>query len=190
MVHNLARFAEGGDSVTLSFVPFERQEEFRREWLADLEQHGKLKVNTWFRKHRLPAALSRKIMALADVDPGDSVAKLSREKRLALLRLTTAFPLEIEALGDFNVAMVTCGGVALEEVNPRTMESRLVRGLYFAGEVLDIDGDSGGYDLQAAWSTGALAAQAMKRNSRNSGAQRTEESDRIYRIDRMFICSS
>jgi hypothetical protein len=147
----------------LSFVLFERAEEFRREWLADLEQNGKLRVKTWFRKYHLPVALSRKIMALADVDPGGSVAKLSREKRLALLRLTTAFPLEIDALGDFNVAMVTCGGVALEEVNPKTMESRLVKGLYFAGEVLDIDGDSGGYDLQAAWSTAALAAHAMKK---------------------------
>lgn len=163
VVHNLARFARGGDSVTLSFVPFEREDEFKKEWLADLEQCGKLKVKTWFKKCLLPAALSRKIMALGDVDPDGSVAELSRKKRLALLRLTIAFPLEIDALGDFNVAMVTCGGVALEEVNPKTMESRLVKGLYFAGEVLDIDGDSGGYDLQAAWSTAALAAHAMKK---------------------------
>jgi predicted Rossmann fold flavoprotein len=168
VVHNLARFAEGGDSVTLSFVPFENAEEFRREWLADLEQHGNFKVKTWFRKHSLPEALSRKIMALAGVDPGEPAAKASREKRLALLRLTTAFPLEIQSLGDFNVAMVTCGGVALEEVNAKTMESRLVKGLYFAGEVLDIDGDSGGYDLQAAWSTAALAAHSMKSNSKSS----------------------
>ena len=102
-------------------------------------------------------------MVLADANPGGSVAELSREKRLTLLRLTTAFPMEIESLGDFHVAMVTCGGVPLKEVNPKTMESRLVKGLYFAGEVLDIDGDSGGYDLQAAWSTAALAAHAMKK---------------------------
>lgn len=163
VVHNLARYAEVGDSVTLRFVPFEREETFRPEWMADLEQHGKLKVKTWFRRHRLPAALSLKILALAGVAPKDSAAGLSREKRLALLRLTTAFPLEIEALGDFSVAMVTCGGVTLDEVNPETMESRLVRGLYFVGEVLDIDGDSGGYDLQAAWSTAALAALSMIR---------------------------
>jgi len=161
-VHNLARFAQSGDSVTLSFVPFESAEEFKREWLADLEQNGRLKTKTWLKKYHLPGALARRIMALADVNPGGSVAELSREKRLALLRLTTAFPLEIEALGDFHVAMVTCGGVPLEEVNSKTMESRLVKGLYFAGEVLDIDGDSGGYDLQAAWSTAVLAAHAMK----------------------------
>jgi hypothetical protein len=100
-------------------------------------------------------------MTLADANPDRPVAELSRAKRLALLEFATAFPLEIEALGDFNVAMITCGGVALEEVNPKTMESRLVKGLFFVGEVLDIDGDSGGYDLQAAWSTAALAAEAL-----------------------------
>lgn len=162
VVHNLARLAQGGDSVTLAFVSFEKEDQLRKEWMADLAAHEKLKVKTWFRRHLLPAALCRKLMTLAGVDPAESVAKLSREKRLALLRLTTAFPLEIQALGGFDVAMVTCGGVALEQVNPKTMESRLVRGLYFVGEVLDIDGDSGGYDLQAAWSTAALAAHSMK----------------------------
>jgi predicted Rossmann fold flavoprotein len=161
VVHNLARFAQSGDAVTLSFVPFENAEAFKQEWLADLEQNGRMKTSTWFKKYHLPGALARKIMALADANPGGSVAELSREKRLALLRFTTAFPLEIEALGDFDVAMVTCGGVPLKEVNSKTMESRLVKGLFFAGEVLDIDGDSGGYDLQAAWSTAALAAHAM-----------------------------
>ncbi len=165
VVHNLARFARSGDWVKLSFVPCENAEEFKREWLADLEQNGRVRTKTWLKKYHLAGALLRKIMLLADADPGASVAKLSREKRLALLRLATAFPLEIEALGDFNVAMVTCGGVPLGEVNSKTMESRLVKGLYFTGEVLDIDGDSGGYDLQAAWSTAALAAHAMKRVS-------------------------
>jgi predicted Rossmann fold flavoprotein len=162
VVHDLARFARGGDWVKLSFVPFENAEEFKQEWLADLEQNGRVKTRTWFKKYHLAGALVRKIMLLADANPAGSVAELSREKRLALLRLATAFPLEIESLGDFNVAMVTCGGVPLKEVNSKTMESRLVKGLYFAGEVLDIDGDSGGYDLQAAWSTAALAAHAMK----------------------------
>ena len=163
VVHNLARFAQSGDRVTLSFVPFKNAEEFKQEWLTDLEQNGRVKTKTWLKKHHLAGALLRKIMVLADANPDRSVAELSREKRLALLRLMTAFPLEIEALGDFHVAMVTCGGVPLEEVNSKTMESRLVKGLYFAGEVLDIDGDSGGYGLQAAWSTAALAAHAMKK---------------------------
>ena len=70
----------------------------------------------------------------------------------------TEFPLTVSAPGDFSVAMVTRGGVALEHVNPKTMESKIVPDLYFAGEVLDIDGDTGGYNIQAAFSTGFLAA--------------------------------
>jgi len=162
VIHNLARYALAGDRVTLGFVPFDHPEAFRKQWLADLEQSGKLKVKTWIKHYPLTLALARKITALAAVDPDRPVAELSRAKRLALLEFVTAFPLEIESLGDFNVAMVTCGGIALQEVNPKTLESRLVKGLYFAGEVLDIDGDSGGYDLQAAWSTAALAAEAVR----------------------------
>jgi hypothetical protein len=161
VIHNLARYALPGDRVTLALVSFENPEAFRKHWLDDLNQNGKLKIKTWIKHYPLTLALTRKIMALADVNPDRPVAELSREKRLALLELATAFPLEIQTLGDFNVAMITCGGVPLEEVNPKTMESRLVKGLYFVGEVLDIDGDSGGYDLQAAWSTAALAAKTL-----------------------------
>jgi predicted Rossmann fold flavoprotein len=163
VVHNLARFANSNDMVTLSFVTDENIETFKQECLSDMEKNGKLQVKTWIKKHHLPLALSRAIMLLAEVKPDGVLAQLNRAQRLSLLRLLTDFPLEIEALGDFNIATVTCGGVALEEVNPKTMESRLVKGLYFVGEVLDIDGDSGGYDLQAAWSTAALAAQALTR---------------------------
>jgi len=163
VVHNLARYALPGDTAAPSFTAEENPERFKQEGLADLERSGKLTVQAWMKKHPLTQALSQRIMALAEVKPTGPVAQMSRDKRLLLLRLLSAFPLEIEALGDFNVAMVTCGGVALDEVNPKTLESRLVKGLYFAGEVLDIDGDSGGYDLQAAWSTGALAGSSLGR---------------------------
>ena len=62
-------------------------------------------------------------------------------------------------MGDFNKAMATAGGVNRAEINPKTMESRIVPGLFFAGEIMDIDGDTGGYNLQAAFSTGSLAGK-------------------------------
>ena len=70
----------------------------------------------------------------------------------------------VEAPGGFSVAMVTRGGVALDGVNPKTMESKVVPGLYFAGEVLDVDGDTGGYNIQAAFSTGFLAAMSITKD--------------------------
>jgi predicted flavoprotein YhiN len=75
--------------------------------------------------------------------------------------MAAAFPAEIAALGGFDKAMATAGGVSLDEVDPATMESRFSLGLYFAGEVLDYDGDTGGFNLQAAFSTADAAARAM-----------------------------
>lgn len=162
VVHNLARYAASGDQVTLALVGAGKPEQFRQQALAEWSQAGKMKIGAWMKKLPLTQALSQKILDMAQVRPAAAAGQVSKDQRQTLLRYLLEFPLAIQSLGDFNVAMVTCGGVSLEEVNPKTMESRLVPGLYFAGEVLDIDGDSGGYDLQAAWSTGALISAAWK----------------------------
>ena len=70
----------------------------------------------------------------------------------------------IGKLGNFNIAMATTGGIQLKEISPKTMESKLVKGLYFAGEVIDIDGNTGGYNIQAAFSTGLLAANSINKS--------------------------
>ena len=82
-------------------------------------------------------------------------------QRKTLVANLLEFPVRVSKLGGFQEAMVTRGGVSLQEIDPKTMESRLVPGLYFAGEIIDIDGDTGGYNLQAAFSTGYLAAKAI-----------------------------
>ena len=71
------------------------------------------------------------------------------------------YPFIVERTGDYNIAMVTSGGVSTKEVSSGTMESKLIKNLFFAGEVLDIDGDTGGYNLQAAFSTGFLAGKNL-----------------------------
>jgi len=105
--------------------------------------------------------VTAKIIELSGILPGLKCAHLTREMRSNLLDNLAGFPMTIEALGGFSVAMATRGGVDLKEVNPKTMESRLAEGLYLAGEVLDIDGDTGGYNLQAAFSTGMMAAKSI-----------------------------
>lgn len=72
-----------------------------------------------------------------------------------------AFPFTITGMGEFKEAIITRGGVSVKEIVPQTMESKKKKGLYFAGEVLDLDGVTGGYNLQIAWSTAYLAAQAI-----------------------------
>ena len=78
------------------------------------------------------------------------------------MMLLKDFRLEAKACLSFNTAIVTSGGVSIKEINQQTMESKLVKGLYFAGEVTDIDADTGGFNLQAAFSTGRLAGISMK----------------------------
>jgi predicted flavoprotein YhiN len=95
-----------------------------------------------------------------------AIARLARESRKRLTRALTALPFRVESLGKFEEAMATRGGVSLGEVNPKTMESKIASGLYFAGEILDVDGDTGGFNLQFAFSSGKLAADAMTREPR------------------------
>ena len=89
------------------------------------------------------------------------VNEITREQRHALLRLLKAFPVHISGKRPIAEAIVTAGGVSTREIQPRTMESKLVRGLYFAGEVLDLDAYTGGFNLQIAWSTGFVAGNSV-----------------------------
>ena len=94
--------------------------------------------------------------------PGDTKAnEITREQRVALRTLLKAFPVRISGKRPIAEAIITSGGVDTKEVNPRTMESKLVSGLYFAGEVLNLDAYTGGFNLQIAWSTGFVAGQSV-----------------------------
>ena len=108
----------------------------------------------------LPQKLIPVVIELSRIPPREKVHAVTREQRQALLDLLKAFPVEITGKRPAAEAIVTTGGVKVEEVDPRTMESRLVRGLYFAGELLDADAYTGGFNLQIAWATGRVAGMA------------------------------
>ena len=95
------------------------------------------------------------------IDPAQKVHEITREQRLGLVQLLKHFKLTATGTRPFAEAIVTAGGVSLKEITPRTMASKLVSGLYFAGEVLDLDAYTGGFNLQIAWSTGYAAGQAV-----------------------------
>jgi predicted Rossmann fold flavoprotein len=109
----------------------------------------------------LPLRLWERLVAAADIAPGTSWNQLRREQAVALATQLTRCELRVTGKSMFKEEFVTCGGVALNEVHFKTMESRLVPGLHFAGEVLDIDGVTGGFNFQSAWTTGRLAGLAM-----------------------------
>ena len=105
----------------------------------------------------LPARLAELFPALCSLDGQKSCDQITREERETLCRMLTALPVPLRSRRPIAEAIVTRGGVTVKEVTPATMESKLVPGLYFAGEVLDLDAHTGGYNLQIAWCTGHLA---------------------------------
>jgi hypothetical protein len=108
----------------------------------------------------LPSSLQAPVVDLSGIDPRLRVREVTREQRLGLVGLLKAIPLTVVGTRGFEDAIVTAGGVKVREVEPATMQSRLVGGLFFAGEVLDVDGYTGGFNLQTAFSTGWLAGEA------------------------------
>lgn len=108
-----------------------------------------------------PAKLIPVMVTLSGISPEKKVNEISKEERNAFVQQIKNLPLTITGLRDYNEAIITKGGVSVKEVNPSTMESKRTKGLYFAGEVLDLDAVTGGFNLQIAWSTAYAAAVAM-----------------------------
>ena len=104
-----------------------------------------------------PSKLRPVIVELSSIPEEKKVHEITKEERLRFVRLIKDFTMTLTGLRGYNEAIITKGGVSVKEIDPGTMESKLVKGLYFAGEVLDLDAVTGGYNLQIAWSTGYLA---------------------------------
>jgi predicted Rossmann fold flavoprotein len=107
-----------------------------------------------------PSKLIPVMVELSGIDPEKSVNNITRQERTAFVKLIKNVPMTIKGTRGFNEAIITRGGVSVKEVDPSTMESKLISGLFFAGEVLDIDTVTGGFNLQVAWSTGHLAGES------------------------------
>lgn len=101
------------------------------------------------------------LVRLSGIPEDAKVNSVTREQRMRLLHLLKAFPVSVSGTRPVDEAIVTAGGVSTKEIDPRTMGSKLVQGLYFAGEVLDLDGYTGGFNLQIAWSTGYVAGNSV-----------------------------
>jgi hypothetical protein len=107
----------------------------------------------------LPKRVAITLCGQFNFDAGLLGSELKKNVRKRLVRLLKALPLSVVSTCPLNEAIVTRGGVSIEQIQPKTMESKICPGLFFAGEVLDVDGPCGGYNLQMCWSTGALAGR-------------------------------
>lgn len=110
----------------------------------------------------LPSKMIPVVVELSGISPEKKVNEITKEERSRLVKLVKSFPFTIEGFRGFQEAIITRGGVSVKDINPATMESKKIRGMYFAGEVVDLDALTGGYNLQIAWSTGYLAGLSIE----------------------------
>ncbi len=152
-------------TVSIDLKPALSEEKLYARIGRDFEKHGAKEAKNAL-VDLLPGKLIPIILARWGVDPEQRASQLPKEQRLALARLLKDLRFPVAGKGPFAHAVVTAGGVSVKEVDPSTMESKKVWGLYFAGEVLDLDAYTGGFNLQIAFSTGYLAAQSIVKRSK------------------------
>ena len=129
-----------------------------REWTLEASSQQGRRQLSGYRPQGLSDRLWEHILKRAGVDRNCKWAEISKDQRARLEQALTCDLYPIDGRARFKEEFVTCGGVSLDSINPRTLESKTVPGLFFSGEVLDIDAITGGFNLQAAWSTGYMAA--------------------------------
>ena len=155
----------GDDKVflELDLLPALDISELEEKFKIDLDQHKKKDLKNYLGEY-FPQKLAEKIMELAGIEKDRKIHSVTRAERTDLIRLMKNLRLTVASLLDFNQAMVTRGGASLKEVDPQTMRSKIVKNLFLAGEVLDLDGPTGGYNLQIAWTTGHASGQSAAEN--------------------------
>ena len=136
-------------------------EQLDRRLLRDFEQNKNRKFKNAL-DNLFPGKLIPVMVELSGIRPEKKVNEITREERRRFVDLIKGLPLTVTGTRSYAEAVITRGGVSVKDINPSTMESKKVKGLYFAGEVLDLDALTGGFNLQIAWSTGHLAGQGEK----------------------------
>lgn len=149
----------GRVTVSINFKPALTRDILEKRLHREFEQHGSMKCRNVL-KHLLPEAAVGVFMARSGIPADRKASEVNREERKALLHLLTDFVMTVKGPRPIAEAIVTDGGIVLDEIDPYTMQSRRVRGLFFCGEVIDVAGDTGGYNLQAAFSTGYVAGES------------------------------
>ena len=147
-------------TLEIDLKPALTDEQLDHRILRDFEENKNRQFKNALGK-LFPSKLIPVMVLLSGIDPEKKVNEVTREERQAFVRLIRHLSLTLTGLRDYREAIITKGGVSVKEVDPGTMESKLVKGLYFAGEVLDLDAVTGGFNLQIAWSTGCAAGRGI-----------------------------
>lgn len=147
-------------TFTLDLKPALTEQQLDRRILREFEANRNKSLKNVI-GNLYPAKLTPVMISLSGIGPEKKIHEITKQDRETLVRLTKGLTMTAAGLRGFSEAVITRGGVNVKEVNPSTMESKWVKGLYFAGEILDLDALTGGFNLQIAWSTGHLAGSAV-----------------------------
>lgn len=155
-----SRYMAKNDYIYINFLGISK-DDFNKDFLELTNNNGKLSIKNYIVNKGIPERFAKKILKLYNIEHEKSLATISKKERNMILDGFTAFKFKITSLVGYDKAMATTGGIDLKEINKKTMESKLVKNLYFAGEILDIDGDTGGFNIQAAISMGVCVARSI-----------------------------
>lgn len=144
----------------IDLKPALNEEKLDERILRDFEQEKNKQFKNSLDK-LLPQKMISTVITLSEINPEKKVNEITKKERINLVKLFKNFKLEISGFRPIDEAIVTSGGINIKEINPKTMESKLVKGLYFAGEVIDVDAYTGGFNLQIAYSTGYTAGKEI-----------------------------
>lgn len=158
-------------TLTIDLKPALSEEQLDARILRDFEE-AKNKQFKNALNHLYPAKLIPVMIRRSGISPEKKVNEITREERRCLIRATKGFTLTLTGLRGYSEAIITQGGVSVKEVNPSTMESKRTKRLFFAGEVLDLDAVTGGFNLQIAWSTGMLAGKSAAEEEKDKERNR------------------
>jgi len=145
--------------ITIDLKPALDEQKLDKRLIRDLNEHGKKKINNIFR-YWLPSKMIPVFIEILGFDPEKECHQVSSKERKQIRHLLKNLPFKISNHRSFKEAIITSGGISIKEISPKTMESKLVKGLFFAGEIIDLDAETGGYNLQIAYSTGWLAGNS------------------------------
>ncbi|MBI9100583.1 MAG: aminoacetone oxidase family FAD-binding enzyme [Spirochaetaceae bacterium] len=166
VILNNSRYIQKHDLLKASLISTGNKENARIELHQAFLSDPKKKVNSIVKALGVFSGLAGLLLNSLNLSQDEKCGNLNKKKRNQLISLLLDYPFKVSRKGYFSSAMVTAGGVDLGEVDRKTMESKLSKGLYFAGEVLDIDGNTGGYNIQAAFSTAYLIASTLKKSDK------------------------
>jgi hypothetical protein len=164
-VLNYSRYIKADDIIKIHLLEIENEAELDKILINKINENGNRLIKNVISEFSLPNRLLYSLLKKLEIDENKKAAQITKNERKDIVKVLYSLNLKVDKPASYNQAMVTKGGIDLKEINPANMESTLKANLFAVGEVLDIDGDTGGYNLQAAFSTAYAAGKDIKKRA-------------------------